>query len=419
MKKTKTFLLSLLTLIIWWLPTNASPIDDASKYTVRVKSTIRYAFAEDDAGTSKGAGFLVDRKKGWLLTNAHVSGYGTGEVEISFKGQDYIDATIAYVDPELDLAVVKVPVADIPTEAIEAKLDCSDRSLNGLAVAAFGHPYGLTYSASRGIISKVRYYHGVDWVQTDAAINPGNSGGPLIALDTGNIVGINALTLENTEGLSFAVPIKPVCKILSLLMAGADPSPPELPISFAVNNESEEYLIVAAGLGGKLPKDIMLGDRIVDVDGSSVSTPTALKTHLRGKTGTANLILKRGDDEIATTLAFTPEAKILDRQYVLADGALIAEDIYPERWDLERFFHVQSVREGSYADRSGWTQYRLIMSIDGVRPTSIEHVNKLLSGDTTKVIIFRGWSAQDTKLHDYHEVEYWPYDVELKTVGDS
>ena len=51
MKKTKTFLLSLLTLIIWWLPTNASPIDDASKYTVRVKSTIRYAFAEDDAGT--------------------------------------------------------------------------------------------------------------------------------------------------------------------------------------------------------------------------------------------------------------------------------------------------------------------------------------------------------------------------------
>ena len=157
-------------------------------------------------------------------------GYGTGEVEISFKGQDYIDAALAYVDPELDLAVVKVPVADIPTEAIEAKLDCSDRSLNGLAVAAFGHPYGLTYSASRGIISKVRYYHGVDWVQTDAAINPGNSGGPLIALDTGNIVGINALTLEDTEGLSFAVPIKPVCKILSLLMAGADPSPPELPI---------------------------------------------------------------------------------------------------------------------------------------------------------------------------------------------
>ena len=251
--KTKTFLLSLLALIIWLPTANASPIDDASKYTVRVKSTIRYAFAEDDAGTSKGAGFLVDRKRLVADKMRNASGYGTGEVEISFKGQDYIDAALAYVDPELDLAVVKVPVADIPTEAIEAKLDCSDRSLNGLAVAAFGHPYGLTYSASRGIISKVRYYHGVDWVQTDAAINPGNSGGPLIALDTGNIVGINALTLEDTEGLS-AVPIKPVCKILSLLMAGADPSPPELPISFAVNNESRGVSHRCCWAGRQTPK---------------------------------------------------------------------------------------------------------------------------------------------------------------------
>lgn len=48
-----------------------------------------------------------------------------------------------------------------------------------------------------------------------------------------------------------------------------------------------------------------------------------------------------------------PEKTLLDRQYVLADGALIAEDAYPERWDTERYFHVQSVRSGSYAERSG------------------------------------------------------------------
>ena len=82
------------------------------------------------------------------------------------------------MDSELDIAVVKVLAENIPDDAIEARLDCGDRSLNGVAVAAFGHPHGLTYSASRGIISKVRYYHGIDWVQTDAAINPGNSGGP-------------------------------------------------------------------------------------------------------------------------------------------------------------------------------------------------------------------------------------------------
>lgn len=417
--KFKSKLLAIFLTVIVWTPTvDASPIDDASKYSVRIKSNVRYAFAEEDAGTSDGAGFLIDRKRGWVLTNAHVSGYGTGDIEVSFKGYDYFDAKPVYIDPELDLAIVQVETENIPEEAMEAKLSCGDRALNGLAVAAYGHPHGLTYSASRGIISKVRYYEGVDWVQTDAAVNPGNSGGPLIDLETGDVVGINAMGLEDTEGLNFAVPAKPVCKVLELMMANENPSPPELPITFAVNEESEEYLIVGAGTKGQLPEGFVLGDRIINVDGQKVETPTTLKTNLRGKKGQADVVLKRGEKEVKAVLSFLPEPKILDRQYVLADGALIARDVYPERRNLESFFLVQSVRRGSYAARSGWKKYRLIMSIDGIQPTSLPQIKELLTGDENKVIIFRGWSAQSAKLHDYHEVGYWPYKVELKKVGD-
>ena len=393
---------------------SASPIDDASNYAVRIKSTIRYAFAEDSAGTSNGAGFLVDKARGWVLTNAHVSGRGTADLEVSFKGHEYFDAKPVYIDPELDFAVIAVEQKNIPETAVEARLDCSDRALNGLAVAAFGHPHGLTYSASRGIISQVRYYDGVDWVQTDAAINPGNSGGPLIELDSGEIVGINSMGLKDTEGLNFAVPSKPICKILSLMRNNKNPSPPKLPISFAVNEESEEYLIVSVGTHEKLPDGIKVGDRVTGVNGEAVDTPTKLKTALRGQSGEAKLQLRRGEKELDALISVEPEKKILDRKYVLADGAMIAEDVYPERWALERYFHVPSVRSGSYAERFGWQQYRLIMSINGVRPTSIEQVYELLKGEDKKTIIFRGWSKQDTKMHDYHEIEYWPYKVELK-----
>ena len=224
--------------------------------------------------------------------------------------------------------------------------------------------------------------------------------------------------LKDAEGLNFAVPSKPICKILDLMRAGKDPSPPELPMSFAVNDESEEYLIVGTVIeGGGLTGGILTGDRVFKIDGEPVSTPTQLRTQLRGKTGEVLVAVKRGDRQFVARMDVQPQAKILDRKYVLADGALIAQDAYPERWSKEGFFHVHSVRNGSYAERSGWTKYRLLISIDGVRPKSLEHINEMLAGEKKKVIIFRGWASKNDQLYEYHEVSYWPYRVELKTAG--
>ena len=113
-------------------------------------------FHDGGSGTSNGAGFLVDKERGWIITNAHVSGYGTADLEVSFKDEKYTTAQVLYADNELDLAVIMVSKRKIPDKAKAAKLECSDLRLNGREVAAFGHPEGLSYSASRGIISQVR-----------------------------------------------------------------------------------------------------------------------------------------------------------------------------------------------------------------------------------------------------------------------
>ena len=122
-----------------------SILDKAEKFAVRVKASIGYPFAEDKAGTFNGAGFLFDLEKGWFLTNAHVSGRGTGDIEISFKGQDFNDAELVYVDPELDFSVLALDREFIPSFAIEAKLDCEKKQLSGKEVAAFGHPHDAIF----------------------------------------------------------------------------------------------------------------------------------------------------------------------------------------------------------------------------------------------------------------------------------
>lgn len=405
-QELKIFSLILLFLLGSIANVTASILEDASKYAVRIKTSISYPFFEDRAGVSNGAGFLVDKDRGWIVTNAHVSGRGTGTVEVLFKDNDFQEAEIVYVDPELDFSILNVE--DIPDSALVAKLDCQTRKLNGLEVAAFGHPHSLYFSASRGIVSKVRFYEGHDWVQTDAAINPGNSGGPLISLDTGLIIGINAMSLKDSEGLNFAVPMAPVCKSLELLRNDLNPSPPLLPLSFASDSVAENYLIVAGNRLGKLSEEIQIGDEVTAVNGIQVSSPTELATELRGKSGKAKFTFKRGGKEVNGTIEFSPKPRITERQYLMVDGGLIAEDIYPERFALEKNYMFHSVRKGSYAQRVGFGKGEIVLTIDGVKPTSIGHLEELLSGENEKEVITRHWSSIDELFYDYYKIDYEP-----------
>jgi S1-C subfamily serine protease len=54
-------------------PTPEQILADASRYTVKVQVLNEIALNQDDGGAGMGTGFLIDKKRGWLLTNAHVA----------------------------------------------------------------------------------------------------------------------------------------------------------------------------------------------------------------------------------------------------------------------------------------------------------------------------------------------------------
>ena len=53
-------------------PDLADMLGQAQRFTVKVRGTVVWPFAPEHPGTGNGTGFIIDRDKGWILTNAHV-----------------------------------------------------------------------------------------------------------------------------------------------------------------------------------------------------------------------------------------------------------------------------------------------------------------------------------------------------------
>ena len=145
-----------------------------------------------------GTGFIIDDL---IITNSHVVS-GLSEVVISSKQIKRSIANVVYDDASYDLAFIKF---DLPE--VKNKLTLNTEVVNdGDVTIAIGHPYGLNYTATEGIISKSsRLQNDLEYIQIDAAINPGNSGGPLLNIN-GKVVGVNTYIIQNANNLGFALP---------------------------------------------------------------------------------------------------------------------------------------------------------------------------------------------------------------------
>ena len=369
-------------------------LSDANLYTVKFRTSIDKPFREDKTvGLRKGSGFLVDKQKGLILTNAHVTGRSKSKVRVAFKNYGFHPVKQIYVDPRVDIAIVQIDPKLIPKEAKAAKLKCVGQVPSGTSVAAFGHPKDLSFSASRGIVSKYRFFLGKDVIQTDTAINSGNSGGPLIEMDTGLVVGINKSSYKKSTGLSFAVPAKKACIIIDLFNEDKNPSPINLPIRFAEDRESEDYLKVSSFY--YKGKNIEIGSSLIAVNDVKIKTPSELDFLLRGKTGEANLTFKNNLTTKNYNVTIKPEEKILDRKYLYLSGAIISRDSRAMYDEKEKPFLIHSVVDGTEAELAGLWQHCWVKSVNGVEPKSLMEIKRLTEGKKSLGIMTRCYASRN------------------------
>src|SRR5579885_339936 len=240
--------------------------------------------------SSAGSGVIVDARRGYILTNAHVVDHARS-ITVTLQDGRNLKARIIGADPPSDIAVVKVDARRLT----QIRLGDSGKLAVGDFVVAIGNPFGLPHSVTSGIVSGLKRsgfspddYE--DYIQTDASINPGNSGGALVDL-RGELVGINTAILSGSGdniGIGFAIPVNTARRVMRQLIEYGAMERGQLGLSvYAVTPAVARSLGLGKAAGGLVAQvipgspaekaGIRAGDVVTAVEGHSVESNTDLR----------------------------------------------------------------------------------------------------------------------------------------------
>ena len=272
---------------------------------------------DDEPAQGQGSGIIV-KTNGFILTNRHVI-EDAEKIQVRLLDGRVFTATVRGVDPQSDVAVVKIKADNLPV----ARLGDSSKVRVGEFAIAIGAPFSLDYSVTFGHISAksrgnvIPFYLGgqmmdQDFLQTDADINPGNSGGPLVNIE-GEVIGVNTLIRGLHTGIGFAIPINLAHDVAEKLIANGKFIRPWLGIEIrALRDEPELRAKIKGVENGVVVKSIMpdgpaaqselrANDVIVAVNDHPVGTAQELRGEIRGQIigKSATLRVVRGGEKIS------------------------------------------------------------------------------------------------------------------------
>mgnify|MGYP001284099992 FL=1 len=153
---------------------------------------------------------VVINERGHVLTNFHCIYKQKTILLYYWNEEDWTEYKVKVIgeDPLADLALLEV--IGLERKVPYLKFAKDGDTYPGTEIFALGHPMGMAWSLSKGIVSSVDRYARhpyIKSIQVDAAINKGNSGGPIFN-NKGEIVGIASLIvsrIDQNAGVGIAV----------------------------------------------------------------------------------------------------------------------------------------------------------------------------------------------------------------------
>jgi len=366
-------------------------------------------------GKSSGSGIIISND-GYIITNNHVVKDAKDEgIKVILTDKREFPAKLIGVDPNTDVAVIKVESGDLPV----ATIGNSDEVQVGQWVVAIGNPLGLNSTVTAGIVSALGRniqlggdsYAINNFIQTDAAINPGNSGGALVDIK-GSVIGINTAIKTTSgyyQGYGFAIPINLAKNVASELIKNGKISRGYIGVSIKDIDIKD-----AKGLGldkakGVLIQDVLkggagddaglkTGDVILSVDGKEVNAANELQTIIGshkpgdevslnvfrdGSTLTKVVRLKPRDESSSGLAENTRPKENSERgsaKSFESIGITVTElpDNLKDKYDTDNGIYITSVSNFSEGFERGLRNGMVIVEADKENISSIEEFSSIV-----------------------------------------
>jgi serine protease Do len=370
------------------------------------------SFRQEQSGT----GFVVD-KNGYIITNHHVIAK-VDHIKVKLPGDDTeYRARVVGIDPETDLAVLKI---DPKGPLTPVTVGNSDAVQVGDWAVAIGSPFGLEASVTAGIVSALGRDIGGQlqlqrFIQTDAAINPGNSGGPLLNI-RGEVIGVNTMIATQSggyQGIGFALPMNMVARVYNDIIKSGKVTRGSIGVSWSKGDKPELFkalgtnqgvLVGTVQKGGPSDKaGIKAEDIIIAMNGKSVKdgddlvgrvadtpvgTPVNLTVDRDGKHMEFKVTIMDRAEVFKDRPEFAElqqqggdEAKAEEGQYKFGIKLHMLTDAERSNMGIEGKggLVVRGVDEGSFAEDIGLLEKDVILAINRQPVSSVDDVVRIQS----------------------------------------
>ena len=430
-------------------PTWNRTIQRIASGVVSIRVDLTRSFDTETNESAQATGFVVDAKRGLILTNRHVVAPGPVRAQAIFLDQEEVDLVPIYRDPVHDFGLYKYNPKDLkfiePTQLTLAP----DEAQIGTEIRVVGNDAGERLSILAGTIARLdrqapNYGRGnyndfnTFYLQAASGTSGGSSGSPVIDID-GRVVALNAGANTQAES-SFFLPLDRVVVALRAIQQGKPVPRGTLQTEFVekpyaelrrlglksmtearmrmVFPEKTGLLVVRQVIPGSPASEFLrAGDILIKVNGEDIAGFNKLGSILDRNVGdTVSVFVERGGQPLEYRVMVTDLHAITPSQYVEYGGGVFHNLSYEQARSYYRPLDGVYVADPGYVfGGAAIPRGSVIMDVDQKPVSDLDDFQRVMehlpinSQVTVRFVTFDNPSNEKQRLIT-NEREWFPAD---------